>query len=249
MENNFITPTHKPTNWIYSLWIPLLVPLGLFVVDRYLVTAAFVLPLLLFLLISCLAFRLPAWQVALWSAAYAASLFLIYQFETSWTKTADSVVPYLRTIGFLVSGTVATMLASHRSRLEKSHQALFGIISALPTAVIVSDILGNILFLNNAAEKMLKGRINELSGVSYFSTFISPEEQGEKIAQYVSYFGPNHTGVVQMTLRTRENPPLILKATLTVVQLDKSQYAVTVIERVEEMTEAGARNRLQGSAV
>ncbi|MCE0483881.1 MAG: PAS domain-containing protein [Methylacidiphilales bacterium] len=242
--NNFRSPSQKQVNWLYALWIPLILPIVFFFIDDYYITSAFTTPLFLFLLISYLAFRLPPSIVAFWAGLYALTMFIVLSINVKIAYTAPYMMPYMRTAGFIVAGMVATLLASHRSRLEKGHQALFSIISSLPSAVIVSDISGNILLLNHEAEKILQGHINELTGLSFFSTFLDPDEQGQTIARYVSYFDARHTTPVPLSLHLREEPSFILHATLNVVRFDKNQYAVTVINRIESATKITAQREI-----
>src|SRR5258708_8814840 len=134
-DNAFSLPMHRQPPRLESLWLPLLLPFLLFFIDAYCIPWAFTFPLLLFGLLCYLAFRLPAWMVAFWVAIYAAVIFMVSLLPIREVQTLPEVMPYLRTIYFIVSGTTATLLASHRWRLEKSHEALFSVISVLPLAV------------------------------------------------------------------------------------------------------------------
>jgi PAS domain-containing protein len=138
---------------------------------------------------------------------------------------------------FLTVGSAAVLLAAYRQRLEVGHEALFRVISALPLAVIISDISGNILLLNDQAQQLLKHHLSDLTGISYFSTFTTPSDQGKTIARYISYFDPANVGTSSVILYTRGEPVLSLHAALTVVGIDKQRYAITVVERVEHAAE------------
>jgi PAS domain-containing protein len=141
--------------------------------------------------------------------------------------------PFVRTSVFLTVGSAAVLLAAYRQRLEVGHEALFRIISSLPLAVIVSDISGNILLLNEQAQQLLKNHISDPTGSSYFSTFTSPNDEGKTIAKYISYFDPASVGTASVLLRTRGEPVLSLHAAITVVAINKRRYAITVVEHVE----------------
>jgi PAS domain-containing protein len=216
-----------------NFWLPSLLWLGLFLIDRFLIPGVFSLPLLLLLALIFLSFRLPAWMVAIWALMYGASVFAILMSPIKEAATDPALRPYVRTCIFLAGGAAAVLLASHRQRLERGHQALFRIIAALPLPVIVSDVSGNILLLNNAAQAVLKRHISDLAGLSFFSTFVSPNDQGKAIARYIGYFDPGHAGPVSTALRTRGEPSLTLHSSISVVRIDRSRYAVTVVERVE----------------
>ncbi len=231
--NKFAFVSKKPWTQIDYLWIPLLAPFVLLLIDCYLIPQAFLLPLLLVMLLCYLALRLPAWMVALWSLVYTGFILVISFYPVEQTQTLPAFRPYVRTAFLLVSGTTATLLAIHRNQLEKGNQALLQVVSSMPLAVIVSDISGDILLLNVAAEKLLAKHINELSGLSYFSTFISPEEQGQMISKYLSYFQSEYEKPHSVTLCTRGEPALTLHVTITVISLQKTPYAITIVGNVE----------------
>lgn len=232
--NNLLTPFQRSPRPFDYLWLPLLFPLFLLAVDYLLVPDAYTLPFLLILLLGYLAFRLPGWLVFSWALAYTLVILIIPMFGLQEGHTRPLMRPYLRTATFLSASLVATLLAVHRVRLEKSYKALFNVVSSLPLAVIVSDISGNILLMNQAAEKLLHDRFHDLVGLSFFSTFTNPGDQGQAIAKYISYFNPDNYGPFPVTLQTRGKNPVMIKGTVTVVGSDQLRYAVTVIENVEE---------------
>jgi PAS domain-containing protein len=214
---------------------PALLAGALVLIDFFLVPGVFSLPLMLLMLLIFLAMRLPAGAVALWTLFFGGLILIILLMPIEEAATDPAFRPYIRTSVFLAGGAAAILLAAYRQRLELGHDALFRIISSLPLAVIVSDISGNILLLNEQAQQVLKNHINNLAGLSYFSTFISPSDQGKTIARYISYFDPAHAGTVSTVLHTRGEPALALHASITVVGIDQNRYAITVVERVEHV--------------
>ena len=206
--------------------------------DTYFIPGIFALPVLLLMVLIFLAFRLPAWMVAVWMLMYGAAILTILLLPVQEARTDPAFKPYARTAVFLAGGSAAILLASYRRRMEKGHEALFQIISAMPLPVIVSDISGNILLLNNAAQGVLKNHISELSGLSFFSTFISPDNQGKTIVKYIGYFDPGHSGPIPIVLQTRGAPPLTLHASLTVVGIDKKKICRHGRGRSEGVTQA-----------
>jgi PAS domain-containing protein len=237
-ENNFYRPLAPASGFWRTIGIPLLMGIGLLLVDVYFIPGIFALPLLLMMTLMFLAFRLPAWIVAVWALIYA-SLILSITMGVPIEETTTNPVfrPFVRTAVFLTVGSAAVLLAAYRQKLEVGHEALFRVISALPLAVIISDISGNILLLNDQAQQLLKHHLSDLTGMSYFSTFTTPSDQGKTIARYISYFDPANVGTSSVILYTRGEPVLSLHATLTVVGIDKQRYAITVIERVEHAAE------------
>jgi PAS domain-containing protein len=237
-ENSFYHPSVAATGMWRTVGVPLLLGIGLLLVDVYLIPGIFALPLLLMMTLMYLAFRLPAWLVGAWALIYAAVILTISVVPIEETTTNPALRPFLRMLIFLTVGAAAVLLAAYRQRLEVGHEALFRIISSLPLAVIVSDVSGNILLLNEQAQQLLKHHLSNLTGMSFFSTFAMPGDEGQTIAQYISYFDPANVGTVSIVLRTRGEPVLALHAALTVVGINTRRYAVSVIERVEHGPEA-----------
>lgn len=218
--------------------MPALLGGALFLIDYFFVPGIFSLPLMFLILLIFLAMRLPAPAVALWTLVFAGIILIFLMLPIEEANTIPPFRPYIRTAIFVAGGSAAILLSAYRQRLELGHDALFRIISSLPLAVIVSDISGNILLLNEQAQQVLKHHIDSLAGLSYFSTFISPSDQGKTIARYISYFDPAHSGTVSTVLHTRGEPALALHASITVVAIGNHRYAITVVERVEHV--AGA---------
>ncbi len=230
-------PTPAPGFW-GAVAIPAVVAVVLALIDFFLIPGIFSLPLLLLMLLIFLAMRLPPQAVALWTLCFGVVIFVILLLPTEVRMTAPTLRPYVRTAIFLTGGVAAILLAGYRQRLELGHEALFHVIASLPLPVIVSDISGNVLLLNEQAQHVLKHHLHDTAGISYFSTFVSPHDQGKTIARYISYFDPGHAGTVSTVLHTRDQPALALHATITVVGIDKHRYAITVVERVGHVAES-----------
>lgn len=231
-ENSFYQPKRRLGPW-GNFWLPFLVGTGLLLVDFYLIPGIFALPLLLLILLIFLAFRLPAWMVAVWAVTYGAIILIISFMPIPEAVTVPALKPYVRIAVFLTGGAGAILLAAYRQRLELGYEALFHVISGLPLPVIVSDMAGKILLLNEQAQQVLKHHIDEVEAPSFFSTFVHPKDQDKSIATYISYFAPDHIGTVATMLRTRGTPTLELHAAITVVPIGQHRYAITVVERIE----------------
>jgi len=236
-ENSFYHPSAAGTGLWRTVGVPLLLGIVLLLIDVYLIPGIFALPLLLMMTLMYLAFRLPAWLVATWALIYAAVILTITVVPIEETTTNPALRPFVRTLVFLTVGAAAALLAAYRQRLEVGHEALFRIISSLPLAVLVSDVSGNILLLNEQAHQLLKHHVSGLTAMSFFSTFVMPGDEGQTIAKYIGYFDPANVGTISVALRTRGEPVLALHAALTVVAINKRRYAITVVERVEHLPE------------
>ncbi|HUB66718.1 MAG TPA: hypothetical protein VL981_04470 [Candidatus Methylacidiphilales bacterium] len=243
----------RPPGLAHYLWIPIFALLLLLAIDSILIPEAFTLPLLLLLILGYLAVRLPSWAVFAWGIAYGGIIVIILLFSFPEDSHTDPALqPYLALFTFIAVGGTLALLAGYRIKLEKSYNALLGIVTTLPVPVVVSDISGNILLLNHEAENLLYGQVNDLAGLSYFSTFTSPGEQGRAIAKYISYFDPSNSGPFSATLQTRGDSPKLLKASISIFGSFRHLYAVTVIEKTSEPEASSkapvAPGKIKGSA-
>jgi PAS domain-containing protein len=233
-SNDLTLPFQKSAGLFELILVPLLGLILLMIIDTWCIRGAFALPFLLLLILGYLALRSPWWAVLTWALIYASVVLALLLYRAEETFTLPAVIPYLRTATFLAGGVVAAILAGYRARLEQSYNALFKVLADLPQPVIVSDISGTILLINREAGKLIDNPTNELSGLSFFSTFSSPDEQGQSIAKYLGYFNVENPGPFKITLQTRGGNQLALAASLSVVGTPAQRLAVTVVETIQE---------------
>jgi len=201
---------------------------------------AFLLPLSLVVLLCYLALKLPPSAMLLWTVFYIAFGIIVAQVEPEPPVPSVALRPYVRSGFVLAGGTTAILLAAHRVRMRRSNQALFKVIALLPAPVIVSDISGNILLMNDQCRKLLADQLTEFSALSFFTTFVAAKDQGREIAKYVGYFERDDGGPYAAALKTRGPQPMVLEVVITIVTLDRTRYAVTVVDtaRREELVAA-----------
>lgn len=144
-------------------------------------------------------FRLkPSWMV-FWAFVYAlvvACIFLypgFYGVMNSSRPVTDPVTPWLRTATFVLGAILSSVLCMTMARLTGSEKSLKELIGKLPIPVLTSDINGDILYANPAAQQLM-GSVGELSGKNYFEIFPREGKQGALIAQYLRKFSRHHDG-------------------------------------------------------
>jgi hypothetical protein len=221
----------RPPGLLISLIVPLAAPICLFFIEAYLVPLVFLMPLVLVLVLCYLAMRLSPRAVMFWMLFYIALVIVAAQISVEPEPVMAALRPYVRSGFVFAGGITAFLLASHRARMGKSNQALFKVISALPSPVVVSDISGNILLMNKQCQDLLARQHDPLSAVSFFSTFVSREDQGLEIQKYLKYFDAEDGDIFPAVLQTRGEPPLVLEVVITIVTLGNIRYAVMAIEK------------------
>jgi hypothetical protein len=248
MGNKFGPQSEKPPGWIVFWAVPFAAPFVLFLIEFYLIPVSFLMPLLLVVLLCYLAMQLPPKVVVLWMFAYVAIIIILALVAPETRQISPSFRPLVRAGYVLAGGVTAFLLAAHRLRMKQSNAALFRLIALLPTSVIVSDVSGNVLLMNNECKKLLEGHVNHLADISFFSAFTAREQQGREISKYVRYFEADEEGPFPTVLQTRGERPLMLYATIAIVTVGLGRYAVTVIEKVVEETNGEEVSRRPSTA-
>jgi hypothetical protein len=236
MANKFGPQLEDSPGWIIFWVVPFAAPFVLFLIESYLIPVSFLMPLLLVVLLCYLAMRLPPKVVLMWTFAYVAIVIVLALVAPETRQVSPAFRPLVRSGYILAGGATAFLLAAHRLQMKQSNAALFRLIALLPTSVIVSDVSGNVLLMNNECKKLLEGHVNQLADLSFFSAFTAREQQGREISKYVRYFEAGEEGPFPTVLQTRGERPLMLYATIAIMTVGLGRYAVTVIEKTVEDT-------------
>jgi len=237
IENKFYRPLPTHTGVWAAFFFPLMAAAVLMAVDVYLLPGIFAMPLLFMGLLFYLSLRLPPRTVLLWALIFTGTIYVFGSLRVADSVTDPKYRPYVRTALFLTAGTGAVLLAAFRQRVQTGHETLFRIVSDLPLVVIVSDVEGRILLLNEQAREVLKHHLKPKAELSYFSLFVTPGEPGRTTARYAGYFHPSQVGTAATVLHTQGPSPLSLHATVTIVRVDGHRYAITMVERIEHVAE------------
>lgn len=209
---------------------PLLGLVAIVVIDQH-VTSVLLTPMLSTCLLGILAFRLETkvltfWLVILWCNVVV-SLIENPGGTGSYLNWQTIVV---RSLGFIVVGLIAITMNRGRANLVRNHRHLLDMLERLPCAVVVSDASGTLLFANRKASSMLNKRTSDLIGLSFFSSFTSPEQRGHAIQHYLHL--SEQESATETTLTIMPNPDQRLKvhATQMPINLIGQKCVVTVIE-------------------
>ena len=99
--------------------------------------------------------------------------------------------------------------------------------TALPSAVLISDPSGFISFANDKAADTLRTGKDELVGASFFSLITSPE--GNTIEKYTSLgeLPGENSGVIKLQLR--RNPDMRFSARMFCLQTSAGRMIATVL--------------------
>ncbi len=103
-DNSFYRPVRPHPGAWENFWMPFLAAAALFLIDYYLIPGIFALPLLLMILLMFLAFRLPAWMVAVWTLTFAASVLILRLMPIPEVITFPAFKPYILTSIFITGG-------------------------------------------------------------------------------------------------------------------------------------------------
>src|SRR5882762_10630711 len=129
-------PKKKQLSFLELFWVPLLLLIISFIADYYVIPDAIVLlPSLLLLILGYLSFRLSAGVLFLWTLVYAVAVLIMLIISP---PEYNRLTPFVRATTFTIGGGVVCLLSARRISVEKSNEAFFSVVSALPMAIIVS---------------------------------------------------------------------------------------------------------------
>ena len=178
MMNPFSAP-HKPS-LTESYLLPILGVALIVMADRTIHTVLLT-PMLSICLLGILALRLEPRILTFWFVV------LIFVVILTFIKNSDTSIGtvIVRSFAFMVSGSMAVAMNKSRFNRIHNHLDLLHVLELFPSAVVVSDASGTLLFANKKASAMLGRSIGDVIGLSFFTFFTSPEQRGFAIRDYL----------------------------------------------------------------
>jgi len=101
-------------------------------------------------------------------------------------ETAAFVI--LRSGAYVAVAWVAVGLSRYRWESERRLDGLLSLFDSLKTPLVVSDIDGNINFVNRSCCELLGRDAAEIKDTNFFSVFSQPEQRGQSIERYLRLF-------------------------------------------------------------
>lgn len=196
-------------------------------------------PLVAVIALAAIALRLKPGQILLWCLAYTILCFLLLTYWRGsfvWVPQAlpeDFLSPAffaraaVRSTTVLVAGALCALLSRQRQKLQTAVDETTAVMTALPSAVLISDPSGFISFANDKAADTLRTGKDELVGASFFSLITSPE--GNTIEKYTSLgeLPGENSGVIKLQLR--RNPDMRFSARMFCLQTSAGRMIATVL--------------------
>lgn len=134
----------------------------------------------------------PRWMI-LWATIYSFIVVSILLDARTFAFFSGGDYPHeitshkFRALGFIVTSVFACVFSWILSRLQKKRDSLHRLIQQMPIPVVVSDLEGKILELNDRGRQLLA--LDAESPLPNFFDAFAPElEQGKCIASYLSLF-------------------------------------------------------------
>ncbi len=143
-------------------------------------------PPLALLAMGYLALKLPPRRLIIWVLAYSAiTIFMIYLDRVNWNPRSGELRFYTRALGVLAGQAVALGLSTYRVNLERSYRQMLDVFEHIPSALIVSDSLGNIVKVNTQAARLCEFDETQIVGDSYFKYFGISASKGGSVRKYL----------------------------------------------------------------
>jgi PAS domain-containing protein len=184
-------PPADRKDWILNLVIPLAYLVVTLSLD-YSMPYSTITPLMAISGLMVFAFRLtPPWMI-FWVAVYSVVVAFIFlapgvyaAFSGNLKTPPDPVTPWLRTGTFVLGAILSSVLCATMARLVAGGKSMRELFEKLPIPIITSDINGDIIFANDAAE-LLMSESGQLLSRNYFDIFPAEDHQGTLIADYLA---------------------------------------------------------------
>jgi len=196
-----LKPTFVPTR--FQMWGVPALALALVILCDYSLNDVILTPLLALTTLAILAFVLRPTTLACWAFIYAVGVYaMLYRaYGQPGADSSNAVTLYVRTGSFIVGSSIAVALCNVRNRALQQYQAMRGLFSRLPIAIIVSDGSGIVLFSNDRAQGLLAMTEEEILGQSIFSLGKTGSKKGQTIQAYISLSetrGADQAGILEL---------------------------------------------------
>ncbi|MFM8717067.1 MAG: PAS domain-containing protein [Spartobacteria bacterium] len=215
----------KESRWLLA--VPLAVVLGVLLLE-FETSGIRVSPSLLTIALAIFSILLPPRAVLFWAVVlfFPVVLTLLYIPNNGVRETLPFVA--LRSAAYFAVACVAVGLSRYRWNSERRFEGLLDVFDALKTPVVVSDVDGNVNFVNRACCELLGRDAAELKGTSFFSIFTQPDQRGQSIERYLKFFdkasGQNSSMVVSIQNGAGE---MLRTANCFAMEWDKHKLLVT----------------------
>ena len=215
----------KESRWLLA--VPLAVVLGVLLLE-FETSGIRVSPSLLTIALAIFSLFLPPRAVLFWAVVlfFPVVLTLLYIPNNGVRETLPFVV--LRSAAYVAVAWVAVGLSRYRWNSERRFEGLLDLFDALKTPVVVSDIDGNINFVNRACCELLSRDAAQLKGTSFFSIFTQPDQRGQSIERYLKFFDKASGQSSSMVVSIQNGAGEMLRtANCFTMQWDKQKLLVT----------------------
>jgi PAS domain S-box-containing protein len=134
----------------------------------------------------------------------------------------------LRSAAYVAVVWVAVGLSRYRWDSERRLEGLRALFDSLKTPIVVSDIDGNINFVNRACCELLGRDAAEIKDGNFFSVFGQPDRRGQSIEDYLKRFdqGANQGASLSVSIQNADGEKT-LRANCVTMQWDHQRLLVT----------------------
>jgi len=145
-----------------------------------------------------MALALKPSQAVPWSILYTGIVCLIFLSPkmhllfTGRQYSDQSVIPLIRAATYALVGVLSCYLCFILNRLRRAQQELAVVLNKLPSAILVSNQNGKILYSNDTARDMIPELEKRRSFYNFFDLLAPPERQGKSISEYLQRMESNN---------------------------------------------------------
>lgn len=221
----FSKRTSPDSLWINLAPFPVLVAVLLF---EYLFPTTRITSALLFITLGGFSLILKPRSILYWTLVFSIPV-VWNHLEVAGALSIPPGATALRILSFLSGGVIAMLLSSYRIRLSSEINNLLRVFDALPVALVISDMDGEIQFVNDACCQFLDIPAEEVVSSTYFSLFSDPANRGREIERYLTLFEEENSMIRVVLVVQSARGALQKQATCFVVNIRSKPYLVTQI--------------------
>lgn len=183
-------------------------------------------------LLGILAFRLETRALVVWFVIIWLSVVLALVENPGGKAGAELNVQTIvvRSLGFIVAGSLAIALNKGRSSLRRNLYCLVEMLGSLPCAVVVSDHTGRVLFANKRALHTLGRPAEDVINLSYFTFFTSPERRGHDMEAFLRMSEETTSSETDITVNLHSGDSRVMAATQIPMTFLDQKCVVTVFD-------------------
>lgn len=217
---------------LYGTWLlPGCALAGVLLFDLNFMPGAMLTPTFTLLAMAFMGFFLEPVPMIVWAIAYSvAAVYTVYHPDIFMPGPRNySQIYAIRTIGEVAAAVMAIGLCFHRTKGMRKGAQLDLLVREVPVPLVLSDVNGEIIFMNRLAAEMIGVELGMAEGNSYFTLLTDENKKGAFIQQYLGMFDATTPKKTSIELKPKNFGGKTLRGVLIAVDGRVGRSLITII--------------------